>query len=121
IVVVRPQRVTGAYLSQDAPTEFVPMPESSQTPNVVPALDPRVDLETDVSFTPPPEEPVLDDEASAASPVSESSDVAVSPAEAEVLDDTQITETPAATATASPEVVGPPAAASTPAEGVGPA
>lgn len=121
IVVVRPQRVTGAYLSQDAPTEFVPMPESSQTPNVVPALDPRVDLETDVSFTPPPEEPVLDDEASAASPVSESSDVAVSPAEAEVLDDPQITETPAATATAAPEVVGPPAAASTPAEGVGPA
>lgn len=57
VVFVRPQRITGTHLSEDAPTEFVPMPESSQTQNVVPALDPRVDMETDISFTPPPETP----------------------------------------------------------------
>lgn len=56
VVVVRPQRVTGAYLSQDAPTEFVPMPDTVQNQNVVPALDPRVDPATDVSYTPPPED-----------------------------------------------------------------
>lgn len=56
VIFVRPQRVSGTYLSQDAPTEFVPMPESVQTQNVVPALDPRVDVETDISFTPVPEE-----------------------------------------------------------------
>lgn len=56
VAFVRPQRVTGTYLTEDAPTEFVPMPESSQSQNVVPALDPRVDLDTDVSFSTPPEE-----------------------------------------------------------------
>lgn len=56
IVFVRPQRISGVYLTQDAPTEFVPMPDSVQNPNVVPALDPRVDTEIDVSFAPPPEE-----------------------------------------------------------------
>lgn len=56
VVVIRPQRVTGAYLSQDAPTEFVPMPDTVQNQNVVPALDPRVDPSTDISFVPPPEE-----------------------------------------------------------------
>src|SRR5690606_14203648 len=55
VIFIRPQRVSGTHLSEDAPTEFVPMPESSQTQNVVPALDPRIDLETDVSFMPPPE------------------------------------------------------------------
>lgn len=53
IIFVRQQRVSGTYLSQDAPTEFVPMPDSVQNQNVVPALDPRVDLDTDVSFVPP--------------------------------------------------------------------
>lgn len=56
VAFVRQQRVTGTYLTEDAPTEFVPMPESSQSQNVVPALDPRVDLDTDVSFSTPPEE-----------------------------------------------------------------
>ena len=55
VAFVRPQRVKGTHLSEDAPTGFVPMPESSQTQNVVPALDPRVDLDKDISFTTPPE------------------------------------------------------------------
>jgi len=55
VVFVRPQRVKGTHLSEDAPTGFVPMPESSQNQNVVPALDPRVDIEKDISFTQPPE------------------------------------------------------------------
>ncbi|NYT22739.1 MFS transporter [Alcaligenaceae bacterium] len=66
VVVVRPQRVSGAYLSQDAPTEFVPMPDSVQNQNVVPALDPRVDLDTDVSFAPPSEADLDPDAASGA-------------------------------------------------------
>ena len=56
IVFVRSQRISGAYLSEDAPTGFVPMPDSVQNQNVVPALDPRVDVDTDISFAPPPEE-----------------------------------------------------------------
>src|SRR5690606_11468262 len=68
VAFVRPQRITGNYLSEDAPTGFVPMPESSQTQNVVPALDPRVDLDTDVSFTTPPEDPPAE---SAEQPVAE--------------------------------------------------
>ena len=56
VAVIRPQRVTGAHLSQDAPTHFVPMSDSLQSSNVVIALDPRVDIERDVSH-----EPVEDD------------------------------------------------------------
>jgi|GEM_PF-37732 Cyanate permease len=58
IVFVRTQRVSGAFLSQDAPTGFVPMPDSVQNTNVVPALDPRVDPDTDVSFVTPTEEEI---------------------------------------------------------------
>ena len=75
IVFVRTQRVSGAYLSQDAPTEFVPMPDSVQNPNVVPALDPRVDMATDVSFVAPPEEVAQD----AAAPQEGAEVAAVSP------------------------------------------
>ncbi|TEA80182.1 MFS transporter [Allopusillimonas ginsengisoli] len=53
---VRPQRVTGAHLSQDAPTQFVPMSDSLQSSNVVANLDPRVDVGSDVSFVTPEEE-----------------------------------------------------------------
>ncbi|MFW7340385.1 MFS transporter [Pollutimonas sp. H1-120] len=56
VLVIRPQRVTGANLSQDAPTHFVPMSDSLQSSNVVAALDPRVDVESDVSFEPVDEE-----------------------------------------------------------------
>lgn len=49
VTFVRPQRVTGEHLSEDAPTQFVPMYDSLQSSNVVAALDPRVDIESDVS------------------------------------------------------------------------
>jgi hypothetical protein len=59
VIFLRPQRITGDHLSQDAPTQFVPMSDSLQTSNVVAALDPRVDLESDVSFEPvDPDEPL---------------------------------------------------------------
>lgn len=58
VVFVRPQRVTGANLSEDAPTHFVAMSDSLQSSNVVAALDPRVDIESDVSHDPVPEEEV---------------------------------------------------------------
>ncbi|MPT23454.1 MAG: hypothetical protein E2577_10855 [Starkeya sp.] len=50
VLYVRPQSVTGQNLSQDAPTQFVPMTDLETAP-VVAALDPRVDLETDISHT----------------------------------------------------------------------
>ncbi|NYT66333.1 MFS transporter [Alcaligenaceae bacterium] len=49
LLFVRPKKVTGAHLSEDAPTQFVPMYDSLQSSNVVAALDPRVDVESDVS------------------------------------------------------------------------
>jgi MFS family permease len=49
VVFVRAQKVTGRNLSEDAPTTFVPMYDSLQSSNVVAALDPRVDVESDVS------------------------------------------------------------------------
>src|SRR3546814_21033480 len=52
VLVVRPARVTGSHLSEDAPTQFVPMSDSLQAPLVAAALDPRVDVETDVSHDP---------------------------------------------------------------------
>ncbi|MFA5596316.1 MAG: MFS transporter [Pusillimonas sp.] len=56
VLYVRPQRMTGVNLSQDAPTQFVPMTEI-QTAPVVAALDPRVDLETDISHEVPVDHP----------------------------------------------------------------
>lgn len=50
---IRPQRVKGDNLSQDAPTQFVPMSDSLQSSNVVANLDPRVDVGSDVSFVTP--------------------------------------------------------------------
>ncbi|NLC34852.1 MAG: MFS transporter [Alcaligenaceae bacterium] len=105
VIFVRPQRVSGTHLSQDAPTEFVPMPESSQTQNVVPALDPRIDLDTDVSFMPPPE-----GEPGAEAEVAESP--AVQKAEAEADQDA---------ATPGAEMVGPAESGQTPTESLGPA
>ncbi len=57
VVFVRPQKVTGENLSEDAPTHFVPMSDSLQSSNVVAALDPRVDVESDVSDKPVSAEP----------------------------------------------------------------
>ena len=55
VLYVRPQQVKGDHLSADAPTQYVPMSEVQATP-VVAALDPRVDLEADVSGEPLPDE-----------------------------------------------------------------
>lgn len=55
VLYVRPQQVKGDHLSADAPTQFVPMSEVQATP-VVAALDPRVDVESDVSGEPLPDE-----------------------------------------------------------------
>src|SRR5690606_12031169 len=55
VLYVRPQQVKGDHLSADAPTQFVPMSEVQATP-VVAALDPRVDVESDISGEPLPEE-----------------------------------------------------------------
>ncbi|TKR57000.1 MFS transporter [Allopusillimonas ginsengisoli] len=56
VAVIRPQHITGANLSEDAPTHFVPMSDSLQSSNIVASLDPRVDVESDVSFETPVEE-----------------------------------------------------------------
>lgn len=55
VVVVRKQKVKGDHLSEDAPTQFVPMHDSLQSANVVAALDPRVDAECDISHELPEE------------------------------------------------------------------
>jgi MFS family permease len=52
VAFVRPRKVTGAHLSQDAPTDFVPMPDSLQASPVVAELDPRVDVQSDISRDP---------------------------------------------------------------------
>ncbi|MBB5215189.1 MFS transporter [Parapusillimonas granuli] len=64
VAAVRPQRVTGANLSEDAPTQFVPMGDSLESSNVVAVLDPRVHPESDVSHQPvePAVEPSAGDE-----------------------------------------------------------
>lgn len=59
VLVVRQQKVTGDHVSEDAPTQFVPMYDSLQSSNVVATLDPRVDVGSDVSHEVPadPEPP----------------------------------------------------------------
>ncbi len=52
VVVVRPARVTGEHLSDDAPTQFVPMVDQLQSSPVSVKLDPRVDVLKDVSHDP---------------------------------------------------------------------
>lgn len=70
VLVIRPQRVTGANLTEDAPTHFVAMSDSLQSSNVVAALDPRVDVEHDVSFEPVEEvEPLAEEDDPEAAPV----------------------------------------------------
>ncbi|WP_298053633.1 MFS transporter [uncultured Paenalcaligenes sp.] len=56
VFLVRPQKITGNNLSQDAPTEYVPMP-SMQTSAAAVALDPRIDISSDISHDPVIEEP----------------------------------------------------------------
>lgn len=52
VVFIRKQRVTGKHLSDDAPTQFVPMADTLQNSHVMAVLDPRVDIERDVSHDP---------------------------------------------------------------------
>jgi|SRR5690625_373473 len=52
VAFVRPAKVSGTHLSQDAPTEFVPMPDSLQSAGGISPLDPRVDVEIDISHDP---------------------------------------------------------------------
>tara|TARA_A100000171_G_scaffold52483_1_gene71032 strand:- start:115 stop:1476 length:1362 start_codon:yes stop_codon:yes gene_type:complete len=59
VAYVRPGRVTGENLSQDAPTHYVPMTEIQTTP-VVAEMDPRVDMQTDVSHEVNPTEEKAD-------------------------------------------------------------
>src|SRR5690625_678387 len=52
VAFVRPAKVSGTHLSQDAPTEFVPMPDSLQSAGGISPLEPRVDVELDISHDP---------------------------------------------------------------------
>lgn len=70
VVVVRPTRVTGDHLSEDAPTQFVIMADNLQSSPVASALDPRVDVQNDVSHDPvtDPVEPLGAAQAESAAP-----------------------------------------------------
>ncbi|CAB3734231.1 putative MFS-type transporter YcaD [Achromobacter piechaudii] len=70
---VRPTRVTGAHQVDEAPTHFVPMPDTLQSSPAAAVLDPRVDPENDITMEmvqpdpaaapAPPADPVIDDPA----------------------------------------------------------
>lgn len=47
---VRPARVSGMHQVDEAPVQFVPMPDSLQSSAVAAALDPRVDLDIDTTM-----------------------------------------------------------------------
>lgn len=57
VIVIREQRVKGDHVSEDAPTQFVPMADTLQNAHVMAVLDPRVDIERDISH-----DPVAEDE-----------------------------------------------------------
>ena len=91
VAFVRPQRVTGVNLTEDAPTQFMPMSELQATP-VVATLDPRVDVEADVSFEKPEEDAAPDSaEAEEAPTASEASEKA----QADPVDDLSVGKSPA--------------------------
>lgn len=52
IAFVRPAKITGEHLTADAPTEYVPMPDSLQSAGGISPLDPRVDVAIDISHDP---------------------------------------------------------------------
>ncbi len=47
---VRPTRVTGAHQVDEAPVHFVPMPDTLQSSPAAAVLDPRVDVENDITI-----------------------------------------------------------------------
>lgn len=59
VILIRPKKVTGHNLSQDAPTEFFPMP-NIQTSAAAASLDPRIDISSDISHDPVIEESSAD-------------------------------------------------------------
>jgi MFS family permease len=50
VAFVRPASVTGAHQVDEAPTHFVPMPDSLQSSPASVTLDPRVDIEADAGM-----------------------------------------------------------------------
>src|SRR5690606_506597 len=50
VAFVRPAKVTGAHQVDEAPTHFVPMPDSLQSSPAAVTLDPRVDIEADAGM-----------------------------------------------------------------------
>ncbi|MVW79524.1 MFS transporter [Bordetella sp. 02P26C-1] len=50
VIFVRPAKVTGAHQVDEAPTQFVPMPDSLQSSPASVTLDPRVDIEADAGM-----------------------------------------------------------------------
>ncbi|MBV6272951.1 MFS transporter [Alcaligenaceae bacterium CGII-47] len=83
VLFIRTQRVSGTHLSEDAPTQFVPMYDSLQSSNVMAVLDPRVDIEKDISHDPIIEDPL----ASPADPVAPTPDPSVDPLAGQEQDD----------------------------------
>jgi len=57
VVFIREQKVKGTHLSEDAPTQFVPMADTLQNSHVMAVLDPRVDIQKDISHDPVIDEP----------------------------------------------------------------
>jgi hypothetical protein len=65
VLFIREQRVKGTHVSPDAPTQFVPMADTLQNAHVMAVLDPRVDIERDISH-----DPVVDEDLPPADPAS---------------------------------------------------
>lgn len=62
VIFIKEKSVTGDHLSEDAPTQFVPMSDTLQNSHVMAVLDPRVDIERDVSHDPTITDTVTDTE-----------------------------------------------------------
>lgn len=70
VLVVRPQKISGHNLSEDAPTEYVPMPNMETSAAAV-ALDPRIDISSDISH-----DPIIDEVEPSLTPEGSAVDVA---------------------------------------------
>lgn len=52
VVFIKETSVVGDHVSEDAPTQYVPMSDTLQNSHVMAVLDPRVDIERDISHDP---------------------------------------------------------------------
>lgn len=52
VIFIKETSVSGDYLSEDAPTQYVAMADTLQNSHVMAVLDPRVDIEKDISHDP---------------------------------------------------------------------